>query len=263
MSAPEHNDDLESFLARRALLPPALQAHEQSEPPAELDRRILQNARAAIGPGAARQMLRRNRWFVPLTLAATVVLSFTIVIRIQQSGDSPYAPMSGRVIEPATVRESESAHPQKTEQAKLRAIPERVMRREIAVPELDAADTAVAAETSRATAPLSDEIAGLAKEAPAVAAAAPPAAQAAGAANEVRSDAAPAASSSAAAEQESAAVARIAMEPKVWLQRILKLRAEGKTAQAEREWQAFRERYPDYVLDRATSEGLASDSVAK
>jgi hypothetical protein len=293
MSAPEQNDDLENFLAQRSLLPPALQAREQSEPPAELDRQILQNARAAIEPGAARKMLLRNRWFVPLTLAATVVLSFTIVIRIQQSGDSPYAPMSGRVIEPATVSESANVPLQKTEQAQLRPIPERVMRREISVPELDAADTTVAAETSRATAPLSDEIAGLAKEAPAVAAAAPatpPApvlesrrtsevaeskayvasrertvpAQASAAANdEVQSDAATAEPQPASAGREGAAVARIAMEPKVWLQRILKLRAEGKTAQADREWQAFRKRYPDYVIDRATSEGLASDSVAK
>jgi hypothetical protein len=290
MSAPEHNDDLDRFLAQRALLPPALQAHEQSEPPAELDRRILQNARAALEPGAARQILRRNRWFVPLTLAATVVLSFTIVIRIQQSGDSPYAPMSARVIEPATVRESESAPPQKTEQAKLRSIPERVMRREIAVPELDAADTAVAAESSRATAPLSDEIAGLTKEAPAVAAAAPAAPPApapvlesrrasevaervapserafsarAGAANDDLQPDAASEPPPASGAQEGAAVARVAIDPKVWLQRILKLRAEGKTVQAEREWQAFRKRYPDYVIDRATSEGLGSDSVAK
>jgi hypothetical protein len=200
------------------------------------------------------------------------------------------------VIEPATVRESESAPAQKTEQMPLRPIPERVMRREIAVPQLDAADTAVA-DASRATVPLSDEIAGLTKEAPAVAAAAPPSpapstaadsesrrtaevaetkayvasrerveaaqAQTESAANAIQSDAVPAAPPPASAGQESAAVARIAMEPKVWLQRILKLRAEGKTAQAEREWQAFRKRYPDYVLDRATSDGLASDSVAK
>lgn len=294
MSAPEHNDDLEKFLAQRSLLPPALQAHEQSEPPAELDRVVLQKARAAVEPSAAREMLLRNRWFVPLTLAATIVLSFTIVIRIQQSGDSPYAPMSGRVIEPATVNENESVPPQKTEQPRLRPIPERVMRREIAVPELDAADATVA-EVPRATIPLSDEIAGLAKESTAVTAAAPPPpapvpesesrrtverveskayvasrdravaapAQAQAAANEVQADAVPATPAPESAGQEGAAVARVAIDPKVWLQRILKLRAEGKTAEAEREWQAFRKRYPDYVPDRATSEGLASESVAK
>jgi hypothetical protein len=35
-----------------------------------------------------------------------------------------------------------------------------------------------------------------------------------------------------------------------WLRRIRALRAEGKVAEAEREWQAFRKAWPDYPVDR-------------
>jgi hypothetical protein len=38
------------------------------------------------------------------------------------------------------------------------------------------------------------------------------------------------------------------LEPKIWLERILALRREGKLQEAERSLQEFRRRYPDYPL---------------
>jgi hypothetical protein len=48
-----------------------------------------------------------------------------------------------------------------------------------------------------------------------------------------------------------AAAASAERDPKAWLERIAKLRAEGRHAQADREFKAFVKRYPDYVTDEA------------
>lgn len=53
------------------------------------------------------------------------------------------------------------------------------------------------------------------------------------------------------AESESDAVtagAQIHEEPKHWLERIRQLRKDGKAQDADREWQRFREAYPDYTV---------------
>ncbi len=250
MSTPERDDELEKFLAQRAVLPRALQEREQAEPPPELDRLVLRQARAAIEPGVASKMLRRNRWFVPLTLAATIVLSFTIVLRIQQSGDSPYTPMSGRVMEPAATSRAQDAPEQKAEAPRLRQIPERTLRREIAVPQLDTAE-ATSADNATPAVPLSEEIPGLAKEAPAVAESESRQSVANAAAEGNASVASRAAAPPPA--PDAAGFAKVE-SPQAWLERIRKLRADGKAEEADREFQAFRSRYPNYLLDNPVKE---------
>jgi hypothetical protein len=42
--------------------------------------------------------------------------------------------------------------------------------------------------------------------------------------------------------------ARKAEDPAAWLQRIETLRTQGKTQEADREWQAFRKIWPDYPV---------------
>jgi hypothetical protein len=289
MSAPEHNADLEEFLATRTALPPALQKHEQMEPPAHLDRLVLQQARAAIEPSPARKLMNRNRWFVPLTLAATIVLSFTIVLKIrQQTGDSPFAPMQGRVItEPASAK----GETVPMDEPRLRQIPERELRREAVVPQLESAGALADAAVPSAE-PLSEEIRGAPKEtdaasdtaafeaqasrsaAPAAVAAAENRASGAqelaavsrdeaeaGGQAEARGEAKAGVSAVAAAPPPPAApsvasVAKVQADPRTWLERIRRLRADGKMEEAERELQAFRKRYPDYAVESA-------DTVAK
>jgi hypothetical protein len=277
VSTPERDDDLERFLAQRSALPPAVQQHEQMEPPAQLDRLVLQKARAAIEPSRARKLMNRNRWFVPLTLAATIVLSFTIVLKIrQQAGDAPFAAMQGRVItEPASAK-GESVP---IDEPRLRQIPERELRREAVVPQLESRGALADAAAPNAE-PLSEEIAGAPKEADTASDtfafepksrrsdAAGGAANEASAATESRAAKSTAAdtaeakvfASTAAAPPPAApsveSIGKVQADPRTWLERIRRLRAEGKGEEAEREWQAFRKRYPDYGLESA-------DTVAK
>jgi hypothetical protein len=265
MSTPERDDELEKFLAQRTVLPRALQEQENAEPSPELDRRVLERARAAVAPSTAREVMRRNRWFVPLTLAATIVLSFTIVLKIrQQSGDSPFTPMSARVItEPAGAQgETVPMEPP------MRRIPERALSRDVAVPQLEPAPAPAADAAVADAAPLSDEIEGApleveaAKERRLLASAervAPmrseaKAAAGASVANQARSDVAetPAASAPPAPPADTS-VAKTE-SPQAWLERIAKLRAEGRHAQADREWRALRKRYPDFMTEHAAKE---------
>lgn len=58
--------------------------------------------------------------------------------------------------------------------------------------------------------------------------------------------------STSAASQSDAAMADTQVEePKHWLERIRQLRKDGKAQDADREWQRFREAYPDYAVAEA------------
>src|SRR3989344_7344145 len=56
----------------------------REEPPAHLDAAILAQAKAAVG---ARRS--KPRWFMPLSLAATVVLSVGVVLLMSREGVTP------------------------------------------------------------------------------------------------------------------------------------------------------------------------------
>ena len=49
------------------------------EPPAELDRVVLRQAREAIETGRPLRVFRNPRWATPVALAATLVLAFTVL----------------------------------------------------------------------------------------------------------------------------------------------------------------------------------------
>jgi hypothetical protein len=51
------------------------------EPPAELDRVVLRQAREAIEPPEPMRVISSPRWSMPLALAATLVLAFTVIFR--------------------------------------------------------------------------------------------------------------------------------------------------------------------------------------
>ena len=74
------DDEFEDFLNRRKPVfrrPP----DEMFEPPAELDRVVLRQAREAIKPPEPMRIFSAPRWSMPLALAATLVLAFTIIFR--------------------------------------------------------------------------------------------------------------------------------------------------------------------------------------
>ena len=80
-----HDDEFDDFLRRKR--PIFSRAHEEPlEPPAELDRLILRQARDAIQQPRPQRVFRAPGWGMPVALAATLVLAFTVII---QTADSP------------------------------------------------------------------------------------------------------------------------------------------------------------------------------
>jgi len=78
MSGP---DDFEDFLARRK---PVFRRPEEGplEPPAELDRIVLRRAREAIESDRPEPMYHGPRWGMPVALAATLLVALTVVLHL-------------------------------------------------------------------------------------------------------------------------------------------------------------------------------------
>jgi hypothetical protein len=74
------DEEFEDFLNRRK---PVFHrpTDEMFEPPAELDRVVLRQAREAIKPPEPMRMFSAPRWSMPIALAATLVIAFTIIFR--------------------------------------------------------------------------------------------------------------------------------------------------------------------------------------
>ena len=74
------DEEFEDFLNRRK---PVFRrpTDEMFEPPADLDRVVLRQAREAIKPPEPMRMFSAPRWSMPIALAATLVLAFTIMFR--------------------------------------------------------------------------------------------------------------------------------------------------------------------------------------
>jgi hypothetical protein len=74
---------LDEYLRGDSPLSRAYRETGREEPPAHLDTAILAHAKAAVG------MRRKPRWFMPLSLAATVVLSIGVVLLLSREGVTP------------------------------------------------------------------------------------------------------------------------------------------------------------------------------
>jgi len=91
MTAPDRDDEFEAFLKRRTLLP---NTDDRLEPPSALDELVLKKARAAIrgqevsGQGQEAP-LRPARWATPVALAATILLSLSIVLNVTLNTNRP------------------------------------------------------------------------------------------------------------------------------------------------------------------------------
>lgn len=78
MTGPD--DDFEEFIKRRK---PVFERPRDDlfEPPAELDRVVLRQAREAIKSDEPMKVFSAPRWSVPVALAATLLLAFTVVFQ--------------------------------------------------------------------------------------------------------------------------------------------------------------------------------------
>jgi hypothetical protein len=82
------DDDFEDFLNRRKSIV-RKSADEMFEPPAELDRVVLRQAREAIQPPEPMRVFSAPRWSMPIALAATLLLAFTIIFRVGMEPPKP------------------------------------------------------------------------------------------------------------------------------------------------------------------------------
>ncbi len=195
----------------------------REEPPASLDASILAAARRAV----ARPSLAR-RWGVPLSAAAVLALAIGVTLEMQHErpGIGVSAPASESAATPEVKREM--AAPSSAPEA----------RREPALAAPSPAQADVAKQAPRA------------QLAPSIEAA--PAAPAPPAAAEGRLFApTPSMAKRSAAAGASADTLSAPASPAAQLERIAKLREEGRDAEADRALEEFRKRFPAYRIDDA------------
>jgi hypothetical protein len=76
----EYHDDFEAYLKRRVSIDRRLALIDRLEPPPELDRIIIGKARAAIQSPAPVAVFKAPRWAVPMGLAATILVSLSMLL---------------------------------------------------------------------------------------------------------------------------------------------------------------------------------------
>lgn len=224
MNGPTRDENLDAMLARSAR--PLrelgeLEPLEPLEPPPEVDRFVLASARRALEqPTDSPAYISGTRWALPVTLAATLLLSFAIVLQMDTGTRNPV---------PAAASEAELARQAREPAATGAARP----------PGSSPGAPPAAVSPSPALPPERPADGGRAtgQGEPAGKSAALPAAPSA-------------ARSGAAADATLRSEAAVSEPPEAWLARIEALRGAGRTREAEREWRAFAAAYPDHPAVR-------------
>lgn len=273
MSAPDNDDDLNSFLERRTALPPSLAAVTKGAadidgPPPEIDQKVFAIAREAVRDSTVTPIRRRPRWVVPAALAATLVLAFSIVMRMDlpigdrvTTFDAAQSPAMQTESAPARVPSSENAGQGRdtatastaadSASPAAAAMPAPEAQTDVAPPLRPETERSRTAATAKHVAP-TYEAKAYAPPPPAPASAAASRdereqqASSSGTDLQAAQQVAPA-PSSVAANKRSVLKAELPRDPNTWYQAIRQLRREGKTTEADREWTAFHEAFPDYV----------------
>jgi len=86
MTGPEYDAELEAFLKRRSPMHRRLSDIDHAEPSVELDRLVLNRAREAIETPPAQPLFRTSRWALPVGLAATILIAFTVGVAVAPLG---------------------------------------------------------------------------------------------------------------------------------------------------------------------------------
>ena len=242
MNAGDHNDDFDARLKTRGRLIMPFD-DDQLQPPAELDRIVVDQARRALRQYAAvpERVFPLHQWGLPLALAATLVLSFTLVLQL--GGPSPT--QVAQTATPATAEVTVDAAPA--------AAPPAAMQLESRLSgRVDAAEAVAPAPRRRAAPAAVADVGAVAKtmnEAPVQARA--EAVYDSAAAPAVAAESAKMASPAAgAASRETRSDLAARDDPEAWFQHIQRLRVAGQAAAADRELALLHQRYPDYVIAR-------------
>ena len=247
-------------------------AGASEEPPEQLDASILAAAKRAVASqprslGAPRTL---RRWYVPVSLAAVIMLSVIVTLRIEREQPElapPEAAPVGREKVQKPVQQEQPALEQRTvppAEVALRAAPKSAPAQAVTPP---AAPGFAADSKARRDAPsppaAREEIAadsGLARDAaPAPQASAEAASgriaenaidRSAGARREARAMPAP----SSAAPQT--ALAKRELAPEEWLERIADLRKQGRDKEADEQFAEFRRRFPEFRISEPMMERI-------
>jgi hypothetical protein len=260
VSDSEQDDEFEAYLKRRVPIDKGMSPLNRLEPPAELDRIVIGKARKAIQGASPLQIYRAPKWALPVGLAATILVSFAILLDLgvrakrNEARSEPATSPAGSIAAPEGAAPAQSApaasavtlaaetEPEFTsdrartrlaraEKAAKRARPEAEtgvrLQEEVVVsaPRRAAADTAYSSAAPIAAAPDISPEAGL-TSVPIPAPALPP------------------------AQPGPNTAKRDTLEPASWLAKIDKLRSTGQTAEADSEMKRFREAYPDYPVPK-------------
>jgi hypothetical protein len=243
-------------LAPDPVLARAYREAAREQPPARLDAAILAAAQREVGsrPRPAGAALRR--WRLPLSLAAVIVLSVSLVTLVMEEEDALLqAPREAPAAKaPAAAPPAPAALPPAAPAVAPRvAPPASVPAAAVRSEPRAAADAGPGADAARASPPAGErarEAAAPAKAENRSAGSAAPLATPAPATPALQRSPVPAAGQPAAA---SAAVAALAREldnqpPERWLARIAELRREERAAEAEALLAEFHQRFPGHPL---------------
>jgi len=238
----------------------------EESPPEALDAAILAASRRAVGAGPRRAGFSARRWALPVSVAAVVVLTLSLVVRVQL--ERPDLESAAPIPAAPTVAEKRAAPRDAKEEADNLA--KRNAQRAPAAP------APAAAPPARAFVPEPPA----AKSAPAEAAAP----SQLGAASAVQPGAAPSvtgASADRALREDAQAAGRVAPRaaledraqasaeqagkkdetPSAWLERIARLRREGHTKEADESLAEFRKRYPDYEIPKDLRDAVLGEAA--
>ena len=270
MTEPQSDDEFETFLKRRTVLPNGMSDDDKLEPPKTLDALVLKRAREAVRE--RRQSNRAPRWAAPVALAATILLCLSVVLNVSLNTNRPAGDLRRQAADTAVRAPAAPASPAVEDErretgasgaANEGGLREKVVTgtasREAILPEAKIAEPRaprppVLAETrtpapggfayrSRTPPAAPSETPPLASAAPS-----PPATPATDGAAGLQEHE-PALAKRQAGQAAGAAATAAAphpRDPKTWLRQIDALRAEGKTAQADAEMQRFRAIFPAY-----------------
>ncbi len=203
-------------------------------PPAELDTAILARAR---DEAAARRRARgpfAHTWFVPVSLAAVLVLAVGLITFMYEQSGAPFAPAPRMEEQAKEIDKPLGNATQQDEKAILRkpetaSEPSPARRRSVAPQEpAGAASRTPAVTPAPTTAPSQLEARELEQERPA----------------EMRKKAGPADQLTPAAKS-----AAEKLSPEAWLRHIAELRERGKVDEAEASLAEFKKHYPDYPIE--------------
>ena len=233
------DDEFEDFLSRRK--PVFGRASEDPlEPPDELDRIVLRQAREAIQGERPQRVFKGPRWGAPLAVAATLLLAMTVILHVGM----PAKPVTRPEVTVQTVS-------QRIGQAApaVRAPANNSARADAAQPAASAAPAAADSSSELPGGFVSEEEAGRYAHAP-------PAAPRTGVivadpvagSRTVVTDVSPPPSEAQRAVAKAAPAPVFRRDSKTWLAEIERLRADGNSAQAEAELAEYKRQHRAYAV---------------